>query len=71
MQSRMHSDSEDSAGLTPLGAVAQPEFDTELAAMLVRAAESIGLEWNPLPCPELLQLDNWYLGLECILPGRA
>lgn len=27
-------------------------FDAELATMLSRATANIGLEWNPLPCPE-------------------
>lgn len=48
-----------------LGVTVQSEFDVELAAMLSLAAVSIGLEWNPPPCPEHSQLDDWYLCLEC------
>lgn len=64
----MPSDSEDSPGLSNLGAVAHPEFDAELTAMLARAAASIELEWIPPPCSERSQLDDWYLGS---LPGST
>ena len=53
---------EDSAVLPPSGAPAPPESDPELTAMLSRAAASIGLEWNPPPCPERSRLDDWFLG---------
>ncbi|KAG1951020.1 hypothetical protein F2P79_011251 [Pimephales promelas] len=33
-----------------------------MTAMLSRAAASIGLEWNPLPCPVRSLLDDWFLG---------
>ncbi len=31
--------------------------------MLARAAESVGLEWRPPPCPEPSRLDDWFLGV--------
>ena len=57
---------DDSAALPPSGVVALPESDPEMAAMLARAAASVGLTWNPPPCPEPSRLDDWYLGA-----GRA
>ena len=48
------------------GVVALPESDPEMAAMLARAAASVGLVWNPPPCPKPSRLDDWYLGA-----GRA
>ena len=54
---------EDSAALPPSGTVAKPESDPEMAAMLSRAAEMVGLEWNPPPRPEPSRLDDWYLGV--------
>lgn len=36
-----------------------------MAAILAWAAIGIGLEWNPPPCPECLQLDDWYLSQLC------
>lgn len=56
---------EDSAALPPSGVPMLPESDPELTTMLSRAAESIGLEWNPPPCPERLRLDDWFLGAAC------
>lgn len=32
--------------------------------MLAWAILYIRLEWTPLPCPENLRLDNWFLGSE-------
>ncbi|XDV41219.1 hypothetical protein PO909_010117, partial [Leuciscus waleckii] len=55
-----------SAVLSPLGSVTLPEPDPQLSAMLKRAAEAVGLEWNPPPCPAQSRLDDWYLGA-----GRA
>ncbi|KAI2650661.1 Uroporphyrinogen decarboxylase [Labeo rohita] len=54
---RMSSGDEDSAALPPLGVA-----DPEMAAMLSWAAVSVGLEWNPPPCPEPSRLDDWFLG---------
>ncbi len=34
-----------------------------MVAMLARAAESVGLEWRPPPCPEPSRLDDWFLGV--------
>ncbi len=31
--------------------------------MLAWAAESVGLEWRPPPCPEPSRLDDWFLGV--------
>lgn len=50
-----------------------PEPDPELTAMLSWAAVSVGLEWNPPPCPEPSQLDDWFLGAasagsQCLTP---
>ncbi|KAI2645082.1 ORF V: Enzymatic polyprotein [Labeo rohita] len=59
---RMSSRDEDSAALPPSGVAALPESDPEMAAMLSRAAVSVGLEWNPPPCPEPSWLDDWFLG---------
>ncbi|KTG39033.1 hypothetical protein cypCar_00039582 [Cyprinus carpio] len=62
---------ENSAVLPPSGVPALPESDAELTAMLSRAAESIGLEWNPPPCPERSRLDDmlgysqWSVLLRC------
>ncbi len=33
--------------------------------MLSRAAERVGLEWRPPPCPEPSRLDDWFLGVVC------
>ena len=57
---------EDSAALPPSGSVALPESDPEWTAMLSRAAEKVGLVWNPPPRPEPSRLDDWFLGA-----GRA
>ncbi|XDV12676.1 hypothetical protein PO909_001274 [Leuciscus waleckii] len=53
---------DDSAVLPPSGAPALSKSDPKLTAMLSRAAASIGLEWNPPPCPEHSRLDDWFLG---------
>ncbi len=45
----------------PSGRSAVP--DSEMVAMLARAAESVGLEWRPPPCPEPSRLDDWFLGV--------
>ncbi len=47
----------------PSGQSAVPESDPEMVAMLARAAESVGLEWRPPPCPEPSRLDDWFLGV--------
>ncbi len=46
-------------------AVAMPESDREVTAMLSRAAERVGLEWRNPPCPEPSRLDDWFLGVAC------
>lgn len=60
----MPSDAVGSAGLPPLGAMAQPKFDAELAAMLALSSTNLGSEWNPPPCPKHSWLDDWFLGSE-------
>ncbi len=40
-----------------------PESDPEMMAMLSRAAERVGLEWRPPPCPKSSGLDDWFLGV--------
>ncbi len=52
-----------SVPLPPSGRSAVPDSDPEMVAMLARAAESIGLEWRPPPCPEPSRLDDWFLGV--------
>ncbi|XP_077057746.1 uncharacterized protein LOC143710638 [Siphateles boraxobius] len=57
------SGSDDSSQLPPSGVnTAVAQSDPEMTAMLSRAAASIGLEWNPPPCPERSRLDDWFLG---------
>ncbi len=46
-------------------AVAMPESDLEVMAMLSRATERVGLEWRKPPCPEPSRLDDWFLGVAC------
>ncbi len=52
-----------SVPLPPSGQSAVPYSDPEMVAMLARAAESVGLEWRPPPCPESSRLDDWFLGV--------
>ncbi len=52
-----------SVPLPPSGRSAVPDSDPEMVAMLARAAESVGLEWTPPPCPEPSRLDDWFLGV--------
>ncbi len=52
-----------SAQLPPSGTVAVPDTDPEMMAMLSRAANRVGLMWNPPPCPEPSRLDDWFLGV--------
>ncbi len=51
------------AQLPPSGTVAVPDTDPEMMAMLSRAANRVGLVWNPPPCPEPSRLDYWFLGV--------
>ncbi len=53
---------DDSAALPPSGVVALSEPDPEMTAMLSRAAENVGLVWNPPPHPDPSRLDEWFLG---------
>ncbi len=71
---------ENSAALL-LQAVAMPESNLEMTAMLSRAAERVGLEWRKPPCPEPSRLDDWFSRGSlcwfsvpcpgCLSPGRA
>ncbi len=56
------SEDDDSAALPPSGVVALSEPDPEMTAMLSRAAENVGLVWNPPPRPDPSRLDEWFLG---------
>ncbi len=56
------SEYEGAVGLPPSGVVATAAPDSELTAMLARAAVSIGLEVNRPPSPEPSRLDDWFLG---------
>ncbi len=58
----MSSEDKDALGLPPSGVVATAALDSELTAMLVRAAVTIGLEVNRPPSPEPSWLDDWFLG---------
>ncbi len=53
---------DDSAALPPLGVVALSEPDPKMTAMLSRAAENVGLVWNPPLCSDPSRLDEWFLG---------
>ncbi len=59
---RSLSGDDDSAALPPSGVVALSEPDPEMTAMLCRAAENVGLVWNPPPRPDPSRLDEWFLG---------
>ncbi len=65
MPSSHQSGDDGSVTLPPFGRSAVPDSDpdAEMVAMLARAAESVGLEWRPPPCPEPSRLDNWFLGV--------
>ncbi|KAL0163759.1 hypothetical protein M9458_039512, partial [Cirrhinus mrigala] len=53
-------------------AVAVPsEADAELLAMLLRAAEGIGLEVPKVPPPDPSRLDDWFLGTRSAAPLRS
>ena len=61
LEGELTSGNNDSAASSPSGSVALPEPDPETSAILKRAAEAVGLEWNSPPCPEQSRLDDWYL----------
>ncbi len=52
-------------GCVAAPAVAMPQSDLEVTAMLFRATERVGLEWRKPPCPEPSRLDDWFLGVAC------
>ncbi len=51
----------DQAALPPSGVVALSKPHPEMTAMLSRAAENVGLVWNPPPRPDPSRLDEWVL----------
>ncbi len=51
-----------SAELPASGRTANSESDSELSAMLSRAAEDIGLKRKPPPNLEHSRLGDWFLG---------
>ncbi len=53
---------DDPTAWPPSGVVALSELDPEMASMLSRAAENVGLAWNPPPLPDPSRLDEWFLG---------
>jgi hypothetical protein len=59
---RSFSGDDDPAALPPSGTVVLSEPDPDMTLMLARAAEKVGLVWNPPPCPEPSRLDDWFLG---------
>ncbi len=46
-------------------AVAMPESNLEMTAMISQSAERVGLEWRKPSCPEPSRLDDWFLGVAC------
>ncbi|XP_073678289.1 uncharacterized protein [Garra rufa] len=54
---------EEEGTLSSTGRSAVPDTDPEMMAMLARAAERVGLEWNPPSRPDPSRLDDWYLGV--------
>lgn len=50
--------------MEPSEAKFQYEADAEIAAVLARAAKSIGLEKTPPPFPECSRLNNWFVVAE-------
>ncbi|XP_073725199.1 receptor-type tyrosine-protein phosphatase beta [Misgurnus anguillicaudatus] len=59
---RLSSSDTDTDPLLPSGRVGAPVFDPEMAAMLARAAETVGVEWRAPPPPAPSRLDDWNLG---------
>ncbi|KAL0163578.1 hypothetical protein M9458_039331, partial [Cirrhinus mrigala] len=71
------SEGEQSAGEAGASAEQRPsvvavpsEADAELSAMLLRAAEGIGLEVPKVPPPDPSRLDDWFLGTRSAAPPR-
>ncbi|KAL0150144.1 hypothetical protein M9458_054571 [Cirrhinus mrigala] len=56
-------EADDSAKQLPSVVAAESEADAELAAMLLRAAKSIGLDVRKAPSADPLRLDDWFLYL--------
>ncbi|KAL0150698.1 hypothetical protein M9458_054002 [Cirrhinus mrigala] len=59
-----------SAGERPSAVAVPSEADAELSAMLLRAAEGIGLEVPKVPPPDPSRLDDWFLGTRSAAPPR-
>ncbi|KAL0168648.1 hypothetical protein M9458_036870, partial [Cirrhinus mrigala] len=60
-----------SADQRPSAVAAPSEADTELSAMLLRAAKEIGLEVPKMPPADPSRLDDWYLGRAPTAPLRS
>ncbi len=58
-----HSGNDDSVTLPPSGRSTVSDLDPEMVAILAQAAERVGLEWKPPPCPEPSRLNDWFLGV--------
>lgn len=76
-ESGLFSSGEDEeAELPSTGVVTHTKSDSEWTTMLSWATAGTGLEWNPLPCPEHLRLNDWFLSvvhshvpLQCLFAG--
>ncbi|KAI2646588.1 Transposon Ty3-G Gag-Pol polyprotein [Labeo rohita] len=60
-----------SAERRPSAVAAPSEVDAELSAMLLWAAEGIGLEVPKVPPPDPSRLDDWFLGTRSVAPPRS
>ncbi|KAL0152531.1 hypothetical protein M9458_052254 [Cirrhinus mrigala] len=60
-----------SAEQCPSAVAAPSEADAELSAMLLRAAEGIGLEVPKASPPDPSRLDDWFLGTRSAAPPRS
>ncbi|KAI2665879.1 Transposon Ty3-G Gag-Pol polyprotein [Labeo rohita] len=60
-----------SAAQRPSAVAVPSEADAELSAMLLRAAEGIGLEVPKVPPPDPSRLEDWFLGTRSAAPPRS
>ncbi|KAL0152541.1 hypothetical protein M9458_052264, partial [Cirrhinus mrigala] len=60
-----------SVGRRPAAVAAPSEADAELSAMLLRAAEGIGLEVPKVPPPDPSRLNDYFLGTRSPAPPRS
>ncbi|KAL0150897.1 hypothetical protein M9458_053816, partial [Cirrhinus mrigala] len=68
---RSADEADTSARQRPSAVAAPSEVDAELSAMLLRAAEGIGLEVPKVPPPDPSRLDDWFLGTRSAAPPRS